>query len=124
MIKEGGFYLEGQVDLWGVVDDQVWVIDYKSAKNPDAQALERARRQLEIYAYAVSLSGHDYEKIKIGVVSPLVAEFYELKKSPITSLKAAAVAAGNWTGRWGLPNQSLTAKQSPPQYTTKSPDSN
>ncbi len=40
--------LEGQIDLWGVDDGTLWVVDYKSG---DPRYVEKAFRQLELYAY-------------------------------------------------------------------------
>src|SRR5262249_2088157 len=43
--------LEGQIDLWGTVAGQTWVIDYKSGSE---NYKERAFKQLELYAFALS----------------------------------------------------------------------
>lgn len=40
--------LEGQIDLWGIDDGTLWVVDYKSG---DPRYVDKAFRQLELYAY-------------------------------------------------------------------------
>jgi ATP-dependent helicase/nuclease subunit A len=71
--------LEGQVDLWGVVDEQVWIVDYKSG---DSRFSEQAFRQLELYAPAVlraaktngastPLSKTHLAEIHLAVIFPL-----------------------------------------------------
>ncbi|MDZ4677991.1 MAG: UvrD-helicase domain-containing protein [Oligoflexia bacterium] len=76
LITEGGVILEGQIDLWGIVDEVVWVCDYKSAKNISDDALERARAQLELYALAVNRAGASWDKIKLAVIAPLDGRAY------------------------------------------------
>lgn len=60
--------LEGQVDLWGIADDTIWVIDYKSGSD---FFKERAFRQLELYSYAILRSGLQFP-VKLAVIYPLV----------------------------------------------------
>lgn len=56
--------IEGQIDLWGVIDDTVWVVDYKSGSDKSS---ERAFAQLELYAEALRARG--YEKhMKLAVI--------------------------------------------------------
>jgi ATP-dependent helicase/nuclease subunit A len=59
--------LEGQIDLWGVVDGTVWVIDYKSGSE---RYKERAFHQLELYAYAIARAGYNMP-IKLAIIFPL-----------------------------------------------------
>lgn len=40
--------LEGQIDMWGIDGDTLWVVDYKSG---DPRYVEKAFRQLELYSY-------------------------------------------------------------------------
>lgn len=59
--------LEGQIDLWGCVDDTIWVIDYKTG-NPRYK--ERAFRQLALYGHGIRMSGRK-EKMKYAVIYPM-----------------------------------------------------
>jgi ATP-dependent helicase/nuclease subunit A len=67
--KEKSFTFEGQIDLWGKVEDKVWIIDYKSSKKLTPEALELAQKQLEIYALAISKTGIPWEQINLAVVA-------------------------------------------------------
>ncbi len=42
--------IEGQVDLWGIYNEEVWIVDYKTG-NPNFK--EKAFKQLELYSLAV-----------------------------------------------------------------------
>jgi ATP-dependent helicase/nuclease subunit A len=59
--------LEGQVDLWGIANGEIWVIDYKSGSE---FFKERAFSQLELYAYAIGRGGYDLP-VKLAVIYPL-----------------------------------------------------
>jgi ATP-dependent helicase/nuclease subunit A len=59
--------IEGQIDLWGVVDGVLWVIDYKSGSD---KYLDKAFKQLEIYAYFL-MQSNNFAKANLGVVYPL-----------------------------------------------------
>ena len=48
-LKEG-LSVPGQIDLWGIVEGRLWVVDYKTGSSTD---LEKAFRQLSFYAFAV-----------------------------------------------------------------------
>lgn len=52
--RDGDFILQGQVDLWGVVDGNVWIVDYKTGST---QASQKALDQMKIYAWALSHLG-------------------------------------------------------------------
>ncbi len=47
--------LEGQIDLWGRVGNDIWVIDYKTGSS---RYSEKAFQQLEHYANALQAMGH------------------------------------------------------------------
>ena len=68
-IKESGQIIEGQVDLWGKVGSQVWIIDYKTG-NPDSY--EKAFSQMELYSLAVRRAGFAKpdEQIQLAAVYP------------------------------------------------------
>lgn len=68
-IQLQGSILEGQIDLWGEADDQIWLIDYKSG-NP--RALEKAMAQLEIYAFALTRFG-----LKLPIQMAVIYPFHE-----------------------------------------------
>ena len=65
-LKDGQI-IEGQVDLWGVDGDIVWILDYKTGSQ---EYLESAFAQLSIYAEAIKKL-HPDKKIKLGVLYPL-----------------------------------------------------
>lgn len=89
LVKIGQYILEGQIDLWGKIESEVWVIDYKTG---DPAFVERARKQLELYALALSIAG-EKGPFKLAVVFPLqqkvsvfdVADFSKIR-SQIESL--------------------------------------
>lgn len=62
--------MQGQIDLWGIVDQTLWMVDYKTGSQKYS---ETAFRQLEVYVWA--LAQMDYlagvELIKLAVVYPL-----------------------------------------------------
>lgn len=58
--------LEGQIDLWGQVDGELWLVDYKSG---DPAHLAKALSQLEIYAMALRRMGHA-QPAQLAVVYP------------------------------------------------------
>ena len=65
-LKDGSI-IEGQVDLWGVVDDTLWIVDYKTGSQ---QYMEQAFLQLEIYAEA--LKKHTgLENVQLCVAYPM-----------------------------------------------------
>lgn len=66
-LKENGHIVEGQIDLWGEVNGQCWIVDYKSGSQ---KYEEQAMDQLTHYAKAVSHLTTASE-IKICVIYPL-----------------------------------------------------
>jgi ATP-dependent helicase/nuclease subunit A len=77
--REGSRIFEGQIDLWGKVDNSVWVIDYKSAKKLDETAIDTAIRQLELYALAISKTGVSWDQLKLAIVSPYEGSSHEIR---------------------------------------------
>jgi ATP-dependent exoDNAse (exonuclease V) beta subunit len=77
--REGGFVINGQIDLWGDVDGITWIVDYKSAKRLTDEARRDAHEQLELYALAVHKAGRDWEKIRLAVITPLDAQSHILE---------------------------------------------
>lgn len=59
--------LEGQIDLWGKLDEEVFVVDYKSG-NP--RYSEKALQQLRLYAYALH-QAYGFKNFQLAVVYPL-----------------------------------------------------
>lgn len=60
--------VEGQIDLWGIVDDTLWVIDYKTGSSEN---LEKGFSQLQHYAYALALNNSlKFSKTKLVLVFP------------------------------------------------------
>ncbi len=62
--------MQGQIDLWGIVDDVLWMVDYKTGSQKYS---ETAFQQLELYAWALSKmqSLENVKSIKLAVVYPL-----------------------------------------------------
>ena len=48
-LKQGAFVLQGQIDLWGWQDEQIYLFDYKSS----ARNRELTKKQLAFYCYAL-----------------------------------------------------------------------
>ncbi len=59
--------LEGQIDLWGEIEGQCWVVDYKSGS---PEFVEKAFAQLSIYAQALRAQGVS-SPIQMAVIFPL-----------------------------------------------------
>ncbi|MEO0336011.1 MAG: 3'-5' exonuclease, partial [Pseudomonadota bacterium] len=68
---EDGQIIEGQIDLWGVVDDQIWLVDYKTGRKEEQ---DKALLQLEIYAKALRAAGYEQaiEKVVLFPMDQLV----------------------------------------------------
>lgn len=62
--------MQGQIDLWGVVGETVWVVDYKTGSQKYSQV---AFKQLEAYAWALQRMGYlqDVQQVKLAVVYPI-----------------------------------------------------
>ncbi len=63
-LKTENEILEGQIDLWGVVGNTLWVVDYKSG---GAHHVEKAYAQLACYARALRAYGHT-QQVQLAVV--------------------------------------------------------
>lgn len=63
--------IEGQIDLWGIVDGKLWIVDYKSGSKV---LKDKALKQL--HAYAVALKGYLswQDEIHLAVVYPFLNE--------------------------------------------------
>lgn len=59
--------IEGQIDAWGKVDSQIYVIDYKSGST---DYIDKAFDQLSLYAWALRRFGHK-EDVAMVVIYPL-----------------------------------------------------
>lgn len=66
LLREEGFTLEGQIDLWGHAEGKLWVVDYKTGRIENA---EKAFEQLSLYALALHLRG-EQGPIELAVVFP------------------------------------------------------
>ena len=60
--------LQGQVDLWGVHDGVLWVVDYKSSST--LRDLDKTFEQLSLYAWALVQSGQK-GTIQLAAVYPM-----------------------------------------------------
>lgn len=63
--------LEGQIDLWGLVDETCWLVDYKSGSSKHSA---KAFQQLQYYAYAIS-KFYRIKSFKLVVLYPLQQTF-------------------------------------------------
>ncbi|MCB0357759.1 MAG: PD-(D/E)XK nuclease family protein, partial [Bdellovibrionales bacterium] len=57
--------LEGQIDIWGNVSEETWLIDYKSGSS---EYVQKAMQQLDLYSLALYEMG--YNRIKKAVLFP------------------------------------------------------
>lgn len=66
---QGGL-LQGQIDLWGIVDGTLWMVDYKTGSQKYSDV---AFRQLEAYAWALFRMGYlkGVTEVKLAVVYPM-----------------------------------------------------
>lgn len=65
-LKDGSI-VEGQVDLWGIADETLWIVDYKTGSQ---KYMDQAFLQLQIYADA--LKKHTgFNKVQLCVVYPM-----------------------------------------------------
>ncbi len=62
--------VEGQIDLWGKVDGQIHIVDYKSGS---PKGRDQAFEQLSLYSWALRKFGHR-EPIVMSVVFPLAQQ--------------------------------------------------
>lgn len=69
-MKQGGLLLQGQIDLWGVIDSVLWVVDYKTGSQKYSDV---AFQQLKAYAWALSKMGYaeGVSEVRLAVVYPL-----------------------------------------------------
>ncbi|MNS97246.1 ATP-dependent helicase/nuclease subunit A [compost metagenome] len=69
-LKKDQSLLQGQIDLWGIVDKTAWVVDYKTGSQ---RFSEVAFAQLEVYAQALKQMGYlkNAADIKLAVVYPM-----------------------------------------------------
>ena len=73
--KEKNYQIKGVVDLWGIVENTLWVVDYKSSKKISKEFWT----QLGLYAFALQKNSQ-IKKIKMCVVQPLTQE-YKIKEA-------------------------------------------
>ncbi len=73
--REGEQIIDGQIDLWGIVDDVVWIIDYKTGS---IRYKDKAFSQLEYYAKALKKSGmiKAEQKIQLSVIYPFSEKLF------------------------------------------------
>lgn len=63
---EGNKIVDGQIDLWGMSDGKVWIVDYKTGSS---RYLEKAFTQMEWYAKALRKFGV-FDNINLAVIFP------------------------------------------------------
>lgn len=65
-----GFLMQGQIDLWALIDKTLWVVDYKTGSQ---RYSETAFKQLEAYTWALCRMQYlkDFQSVKLAVVYPM-----------------------------------------------------
>ncbi|MBX3040806.1 MAG: UvrD-helicase domain-containing protein [Bdellovibrionaceae bacterium] len=83
--REGDFILQGQVDLWGVVDGTVWIVDYKTGS---PKAFAKALDQMAIYAWALQNLGmiREEQPIRLIALYPLDKTLREKNYARVSDL--------------------------------------
>ena len=71
-MQVGTHVVEGQVDLWGVVDDTLWVVDYKTGSS---KSYQKSLRQLKVYALAIYKHLRP-RKIKLAAAYPFEEKLF------------------------------------------------
>jgi ATP-dependent helicase/nuclease subunit A len=74
--KNDGKIIDGQIDLWGIVDQVAWIVDYKTGS---IKHRDKAFLQLGYYAQALEKSNMipKNAKIKLTVVYPFAEKIYQ-----------------------------------------------
>ncbi len=72
--------MQGQIDLWGIVDETLWMVDYKTGSQ---RYSDTAFKQLEAYTWAVHRMKYltNVKSVKLAVVYPMdeVVKVQEIK---------------------------------------------
>ena len=74
-VAQGLTVTRGQIDLWGKIENQVWIVDYKTGSTLYS---EKAFQQLSIYAGALKKI-HRWNKdirIELNVLYPLEKQVF------------------------------------------------
>lgn len=71
-LRYQGALMQGQIDLWGILDETLWIVDYKTGSQKYS---ETAFQQLKVYVWALSQMGYlsGVTSIKLAVVYPMDA---------------------------------------------------
>jgi ATP-dependent helicase/nuclease subunit A len=79
-LMEQNALMQGQIDLWGIVDDTVWLVDYKTGSQ---RYSETAFKQLEAYVWALYRMKYldRVKSVKLAVVYPM-DEIVKIKEIP------------------------------------------
>ena len=78
------YVLDGKIDLWGIANDEIWIIDYKTGSS---RYKEKAFEQLQIYSLAV----REFQSAKVAhlaVVYPLEKKLYLEEAKPVQDLRS------------------------------------
>lgn len=109
-LQEGaGKVLSGQIDLWGEVDGEIWIVDYKSTKRMSSQDVERARNQLLYYSGAIRRLYSD-TPIKLAIVSPYEGQVRVYGLKELTSGASAATAGTKTKYQGDIDKKGATGK--------------
>ncbi|UYL08808.1 UvrD-helicase domain-containing protein [Bdellovibrio sp. SKB1291214] len=86
-LMEQNALMQGQIDLWGIVGDTAWLVDYKTGSQ---RYSETAFKQLEAYTWALYRMKYldKVKTVKLAVVYPM-DEIVKIKEIPqLTELNA------------------------------------
>lgn len=70
-IQQDGVMLTGQIDLWGVYQGGLWIIDYKTGSSKND---ENAKNQLQIYQSALQQIYPEYRDLPVHLVAIFLSE--------------------------------------------------
>ncbi|MBX9765967.1 MAG: UvrD-helicase domain-containing protein, partial [Bdellovibrionales bacterium] len=82
-ISFGSSIVSGQIDLWGQIGNEIWIIDYKTGTSRN---LEKAIEQLQVYGWALSKAYPEILNIKLIALFPLEEKFFEAEFNQGTAM--------------------------------------
>lgn len=77
-VDDGGTWRSGQIDLWSLYDDKLWVVDYKTGST---EHVEKAYRQMALYAWALQRTRRASLDLPVELVAVFPMEEKTLRRS-------------------------------------------